>query len=114
MVSVSAQPMVAVTRPGVNYQYAPMASSAGYHSIPYHQLGGPGDQLTPGECTAFGVPQGSSWCSGPGFTPAGVRAVGYGSAPAVAGYGGVATVGSPNTSFAPAPAYGHSDSDYRD
>ena len=30
-------------------------------NIPYHMLGNVGDQLSPEECRAFGVPQGSTW-----------------------------------------------------
>ena len=48
----------------VSPSLAPVASN-----IPYHLLGGPGDQLSQEECTAFGVPPGSKWCSGPGFAP---------------------------------------------
>ena len=70
-------------QPAAYYTAGSAPTVAAAPSIPYDMLGGPGDQLSREECLAFGVPVGSSWCSGPGFAPT-VGATAY--APAAASY----------------------------
>ena len=65
-------------------------STAPVSSIPYHMLGKVGDALTPEECAAFGVPPGSSWTSGPGYSSATYTSAPYAYAP-VPSYAGDAS-----------------------
>lgn len=65
----------------------------------FNRLGAPGATLSPEECAAFGVPNGSSWCSGPGYAPTGTGYAAGFSSP-----GGYATTG--GFSAAPMASYG--------